>query len=192
MDALVRELSFSRAASCWGPRSTGKPCYGLKFSTRRPGDRLPTHYLVWVDQASFLPLMVKTYRDTANQTMSKAVDLRTNIMVPSETFHYEPAPDTFHVYGEVDPFVFALGLPRLRPFTFDLDPVGAGRSEMLKRAAALPFTPLAPGHIPADYVLLRARARRGRWLDAYWINNGTGAVIKLVEAPANGAAFGEG
>jgi outer membrane lipoprotein-sorting protein len=189
MDALVRELRAQEGGELLGTEEVlGKLCYGLKFHTRRSGDRLPTHYVVWVDQESFLPLMVKTYHDTANQTVSKAVDLRTNIMVPSETFHYERAPDTFHVYGDVDdPFVFALGLPRPHPLTFDADPIGAGRTEMLKRAAALPFTPLAPEHLPSGYVFVRARARRGRWLDAYWINNGTGAVIKLLEEPARPA-----
>jgi hypothetical protein len=119
--------------------------------------------------------------------VSKAVDLRTNIMVPSETFHFEPAPDTFHVYGEVEPFVFALGLPRPRPPAFDADPIAAGRSEMLKRAASVTFTLCAPGYLPKGYVLVRARAARGRWLDAYWIDNGTGAAIKLLEQPAGTA-----
>jgi outer membrane lipoprotein-sorting protein len=182
MDALVRELRAQQGGQLLGTEEVlGKPRYGLKFSTLRPGGRLPTHYVVWVDQDSFLPLMVKTYHDTANQTVSKAFDLRTNIMVPYETFHYAPAPDTFHVFGEVDPFVFALGLPRPRPPAFDADPIGAGRGEIVQRAAVLPFTPLAPGYLPSGYVLLRARALRGHWLDAYWIDNGTGAVIKLLE-----------
>jgi len=188
MDALVRELRAQQGGELLGTEAVlGKLCYVLKFHTQRPGDRLPTHYVVWVDQESFLPLRVKTYHDTAHQTVSTAVDLRTNIMVPSETFHFEPAPDTFHVYGEVEPFVFALGLPRPRPPTFDADPVGAGRSEILQRAALVPFTPLAPGYLPKGYVLVRARAQKGRWVDAYWVQDRTGAVIKLFEQPASTA-----
>src|SRR5207245_1958694 len=127
-DARVRELPATQGGELLGTEAgLGKLCYALKFHTQRPGDRLPSHYVVWVDQESFLPLRVKTYHDTAHQTVSTAVDLRTNIMVPSETFHFEPAPDTFHVYGAVEPFVFALGLPRPRPAALAADPVRAGR-----------------------------------------------------------------
>jgi outer membrane lipoprotein-sorting protein len=203
MDALVRELRAQEGGELLGTEEVlGKRCYVLKFRVQRPGERQPTHSMVWVDQDSFLPLRMKTYHDTANQTVSTAVDLRTNIMAPSETFHFAPGPDTFHVFGEVDPFVFALGLPRPRPPAFDADPVGAGRGEILKRAASVAFTPLAPQELPKGYVLVRARASgyppkgpvlvggraaRGRWLDAYWIDNSTGAVIKLYEQPARTA-----
>lgn len=187
MQALVHELRAQQGGELIGTEGVlGKPCHVLKFYTHHPGDRLPTHYLVWVDQESFLPLRVKTYRDSRNQTVSTAVDLQTNGIVPADTFHFQPRPDTFRVYGEVEPFVFALPLDRPRSAAFDRDPAGSAREEMRRRIAALPFRPLAPAYLPPGYVLVRVRAARDRWLDAYWLHTGTGAVIKLLEQSPGG------
>ena len=185
MDALVRELRAQQGGELLGTELVaGRLCYGLKFRTQRPVDRLPTHYVVWVDQESFLPLKVKIYHDAANYRVSTAVDLQTNIMVPSDTFRYEPAPDTFPIYGEVEPYVFTLGMSGPRPERYQRDPIGAAQSEIGQRAPAVPFTPWAPTILAEGYELVRVRAGKGRWLDAYWINNETGAVIKLLEQPA--------
>src|SRR5207245_1326537 len=150
---------------------------------QRPVDRLPTYYVVWVDQESFLPLKIKIYRDTENNRVSTTVDLQTNIMVPSDTFRYEPSADTFQVFGEVEPFVFTLGVAGPRPERFDRDPAGTAQSEMARRSDAVPFSVFAPTSLPVGYSLVRVRAAQGRWLDAYWIDNTTGAVIKLLEQP---------
>jgi outer membrane lipoprotein-sorting protein len=182
MDALVRELQAQQGGELLGTEMVaGRLCYGLKFHTRRPVDRLPTHYVVWVDQESFLPLKIKIYRDSANYRVSTAVDLQTNLMLPSDTFRYEPTANTFRIFGEVEPFVFTLGMSGPRPEQFTLDPVGAAQSEMRSRAAALHFPVLTPTALPRLYTLVRVRAAKGLWLDAYWINNSTGAVIKLLE-----------
>src|SRR5207249_1874518 len=79
---------------------------------------------------------------------------------------------------------FALPLDRPRPAAFDADPVGATRDEMRMRAGRVRFQPLAPAYLPDGYVLVRVRAARDRWLDAYWLHTGTGAVIQLVEREA--------
>src|SRR5207249_1433933 len=71
-----------------------------------------------------------------------------------------------------------------RPASFDADPVGATREEMRVRAGRVPFQPLAPAFLPDGYSLVRVRAARDRWLDAYWLHSGTGAVIQLVERAA--------
>jgi outer membrane lipoprotein-sorting protein len=185
IDALVRELRAQEGGELLGSEEVlGKRCYELKFHTQRRGDRLPTYYVVWVDQETFLPLKAKIYHDTANQTVSTAVDLQTNILMPSDTFHFEPAPDTFQLFGEVEPFVFALGLAAARVPAFDTDPLGSVRREMQQRAALVPFVPLAPAVLPDGYVLVRVRVKKGHWLDAHWVQNRTGAVIKLIEQPA--------
>lgn len=184
MDALVRELRAQQGCELLGTEMVaGRLCYGLKYHSQRPVDRLPTHYLVWVDQESFLPLKIKIYRDAENNRVSTAVDLQTNVMAPSDTFRYEPSSNTFQVVGEVEPFVFTLGMSTPRPEQFERDPVGATRGEMERRAAAVPFPVFAPAALPAGYSLVRVRASAGRWLDAYWIDNSTGMVIKLLEQP---------
>jgi outer membrane lipoprotein-sorting protein len=185
MDALVHELKTQQDGELLGTEELlGKLCHMLKFRVQRPGERLPTHYIVWVDQESFLPLRVKQYRDTNNQTISTAIDLQTNVMTPLDTFHFRPTADTFTVYGEVEPFVFALPLDHPRPAAYDTDPLCAVRDEMQARAGRVPFVPLAPTYLPDGYGLVRVRAARDRWLDAYWLHPDTGAVIQLVEQAA--------
>jgi outer membrane lipoprotein-sorting protein len=189
IDALVRELKTQEGGELIGTEEVlGKRCYQLKFHTQRHGDRLPTYYVVWVDQDTFLPLKAKIYRDTMNQTVSTTVDLQTNILMPADTFHFTPRLDTRQVFGEVDPFVFALGLAGARGAAFDSEPIAAARREMGKRAGLLPFVPLAPAALPEGYALLRVRSSsRNHWLDAYWIQDRTGAVIKLFEQPVRTA-----
>jgi outer membrane lipoprotein-sorting protein len=194
MDALVRELKAQRAGELLGTEEVlGKPCYVLKFHTQRPGSRLPTHYRVWVDRDSFLPLRVKSYRDSRFHWDSTACDLRANTMLPEDMFHYKPAADTFHIYGEVEPFVFTLPMDRPRTAEFDEDPVGSGREEIERRSATLPFHPLAPTYLPAGYGLVRVRrSATSGWLDAYWLHHETGAVIKLLEQDGRQSAVDDG
>jgi len=193
MDALVRELRAQPGCELLGTETVaGRLCYGLKYHTQRTVDRLPTHYLVWVDQESFLPLKIKIYRDTENNRVSTAVDLQTNVMVPSDTFRYEPPSNTFQVFGEVEPFVFTLGMSTARPEQFERDPVGATQQEMEGRTAAVPFPVFAPAALPEGYSLVRVRAAQGRWLDAYWIDNSTGMVIRLLEQPLSSVSRGSG
>jgi hypothetical protein len=157
----------------------------LKFHTQRPGEPLPKHYLVWVDQESFLPLKVKTYLDTKHQTVSTATDLQTNVMMPADMFRYTPSHNTFQVFGEVEPFVFTMPLDRPRTLAFDEDPTGAAQFEMRRRAPGLKFQPLAPTYLPDGYGLVRVRrSAQSGWLDAYWLHPTTGAVIKLWEQQA--------
>jgi outer membrane lipoprotein-sorting protein len=190
MDALVRELRSQQGGELLGTEVVaGRLCYGLKFSTRRPIDRVPTHYAVWIDQESFLPLKIKIYHNSANYRESTAVDLQTNVAVPSDTFRYEPDSGTFQVYGEAEPFVFTLGMTGPRPEQYRRDPAAAAEREMALRLGAIPFAPWSPDLIPPGYELVRVRAARGRWLDAYWMNNSTGSVIKLLEQPENFTAM---
>ncbi len=187
MDALVRALQAQQGGEMLGTEEVlGKTCYVLKFRTERPGGRLPKHYLVWVDQESFLPLKVKSYIDRGHQSVSVAVDLQTNGTVPSDTFHFAPPHGTFVVYGEVEPFVFTMPWDQPRTRAFETDPAGMARREMRRRARYLTFRPLAPAHLPPGYGLVRVRrAKRDGWLDAYWVNNQTGAVIKLLQQPSD-------
>jgi hypothetical protein len=106
-------------------------------------------------------------------------------MLPSDLFRYHAAPDTFRVYGEVEPFVFALRPERPRPDSFDENPTGAAREEMRMREADLPFPLLSPEYLPDEYVLVRVRRKKGHWLDAYWMHPRTGAAIKLLEQPVS-------
>jgi outer membrane lipoprotein-sorting protein len=186
MEALVRELRAQQGGEVLGTEEVvGRRCYVLRFRTQRPGDRSPRDYRVWVDGESFLPLKVRSHDDQNGDMVSIAIDLETNQMVPSDTFHFVAPRGTFLVYGEVEPFVFTLPMDRPRTPDFDQDPAGSARSEMRRRAGVLQFQPLAPGHLPAGYVLVRARrsARRG-WLDCYWLHEQKGALIKLLEQPA--------
>jgi outer membrane lipoprotein-sorting protein len=195
MDALVRELKAQQAGEMLGTEVLLEKyhCYVLKFHTRRPGSRLPTHYRVWVDRESFLPLKVKSYRDTRFHWESTASNLRTNIVLPGDMFRYTPSDDTFQVYGEAEPFVFTLPMDQPRTAAFEQDPVGSGRAEISRRAVEVTFRPLAPTYLPADYGLVRVRRARGRgWLDAYWLHPRTGAVIKLLEEDGTQARVEEG
>src|SRR5438046_2468869 len=63
-------------------------------------------------------------------------------------------------------------------------PTGAARSSVGQRPAAGPVTPWAPTVLAEGYELVRVRAGKGRWLDAYRTNNETAAVIKLLDQPA--------
>jgi outer membrane lipoprotein-sorting protein len=185
MEGLVRELRAQQDGQLLGTEEVlGQLCHVLKFRTRRPGDGRTTHYLVWVDRESFLPLKFKIYLNNDNHTISEAVDLQTNVTVPADLFRYRPAPDTFRVYGEAEPFVFALRPVPPRPESFDRSPVDAARSEIRARAADLPFPLLAPGNLPQGHVLVRVRRKKDCWLDAYWLHPTTGAVLKLLEQPA--------
>jgi outer membrane lipoprotein-sorting protein len=194
MEALVRELKSQRGGELLGTEEVlGKPCYVLKFHTQRPGSRLTTHYRVWVDRDSFLPLRVKSYRDTQFHWVSTARDLRTNLMLPQDMFRFATARDTFHVYGEVEPFVFTMPMDRPRTEAFDEDPIGSAREEIVRRATALPFRPLAPAYLPAGYGLVRVRGSAvSGWLDAYWLNSRTGAVIQLLQQDGAQAVADEG
>jgi hypothetical protein len=102
-------------------------------------------------------------------------------MLPADTFHFDPPDGVYTAYGEVEPFVFTLPLSRPRPIAFRDDPAGAAEEEFRLRSARVPFPLLVPTYLPAGYELLRIRAARDRWLDAYWVQPRTGAVIQLVE-----------
>lgn len=183
IDALVRQLQTRQGAEVMGTETVlGKPCYVLKFHTEVPGRRRVTHYLMWIDQESFLPLKVKRYEDAENHLMTEAVDLQLNTVFPSDTFRFEPSATAFVAHGDVDPNVFALR-PQRTP-DFDAYPLRTGRYLLASRGRHVPFRPVAPGYLPRDYALLRVRYALGRWVDAYWVNNGSGSVVKLVEQAA--------
>jgi outer membrane lipoprotein-sorting protein len=183
MDALVRELRSQQGGELLGTEEVqGRLCYVLKFHTQRNGNQRPKHYRVWVDRDTFLPLQVKSYLDTQHQTLSIATDLHTDVMLPDEMFRYTPSRDTFQVYGEVESFVFTLPMDRPRTPDFDEEPISATRTEMLRRSKILTFSPLAPSYLPDGYGLVRVRASAASgWLDAHWLNERTGMVIKLWE-----------
>jgi outer membrane lipoprotein-sorting protein len=183
MDALVQALRSQQGGELLGTEEVqGRLCYVLKFHTQGPGSLRPKHYRVWVDRDTFLPLQVKTYLDTRHQTLSIATDLHTNVTLPSEMFSFAPSNDTFQVYGEVESFVFALPMDRPRSPEFEADPVGATRSEMSRRSKLLTYAPLSPSYLPDDYGLVRVRASaQSGWLDAHWLDEKTGMVIRLWE-----------
>jgi outer membrane lipoprotein-sorting protein len=183
IDALVRQLQARQGAEVMGTETVlGKPCYVLKFHTQAPGRRRLTFYLMWIDQESFLPLKVKRFEDAENHLLTEAVDLQLNTIFPSDTFRFQPPPSAFVARGDVDPNVFALR-PQ-RSAEFDEYPIRTGRYLLASRGRHVPFRPLAPGYLPRDYALLRVRYFTGRWLDAYWVNNGSGDVLKLLEQAA--------
>jgi outer membrane lipoprotein-sorting protein len=183
IDALVRQLQARQAAEVMGTETLlGKPCYVLKFHTRRPGRRRLTFYLMWIDRESFLPMKVKRYEDAENHLLTEAVDLQLNTVFPSDTFRFEPPATAFVAHGDIGPNVFALR-PQ-RTVEFDEFPLRTGRYLLASRGRHVPFRPIAPGHLPRDYALLRVRYSTGRWLDAYWVNNTSGSIMKLVEQAA--------
>jgi hypothetical protein len=183
IDALVRELRAQRGARVLGTETVlDKPCHVLKFHSTPPGGRRTVHYLMWIDQESFLPLKAKLHEDANNHLMTEAVDLRINTVFPSDTFRFQPPGGTFLARGDVHPDVFAL--KPIRPEAFDRWPVRTARRVIASRGRMVPFRPVAPTYLPPEYALLRVRAARGRWLDAYWVDSESGRIVKLVEQSA--------
>jgi hypothetical protein len=115
--------------------------------------------------------------------MTEAVDLQANTVFPSDTFRFRAPRGTFVAHGDVEPHVF--GLRPVRTPEYDGQPVRMARYEMASRGGRVPFRPLAPGYLPPRYALIRVRAARDRWLDAYWVNNDSGSIVKLVEQAAS-------
>jgi outer membrane lipoprotein-sorting protein len=186
IDALVRQLQAQQGGEVLGTEAVlGKECYQLRFEARAPMVRRTTRYQMWIDRDTFLPLRVRAEIDADNHSVTEAVDLRVNDMLPADTFRYTAPSGTFTVRGDVEPFVFALGLEAARNRWFVQDPLGSAADEIAHLQERLPFRPLAPTYVPQGFRLLRVRSSRGRWLDAYWIDGDDGRVIKLVQQVAS-------
>jgi outer membrane lipoprotein-sorting protein len=185
IDALVRQLQAQQGGEILGTEPVlGKECYQLRFEARAPMASRVTRYLMWIDRDTFLPLRVRAEIDAENHSITEAKDLRVNDMLPAGSFHFDPPAGTFVVRGDVEPFVFALGLEAARSRWLARDPRESASAEIAHLQARLPFRPLAPRYVPDGFRLLRVRSSRGRWLDAYWIDAANGRVIKLVQQTA--------
>jgi outer membrane lipoprotein-sorting protein len=185
IDALVRQLQKQQGGEILGTEPVlGKECYRLRFEARAPMASRVTHYLMWIDRDTFLPLRVRAEIDAENHSVTEAMDLHVNDMLPAGSFHYDPPAGTFVVRGDVEPFVFALGLEAARSRWLARDPLQSASAEITHLQPRLPFRPLAPRYVPDGFRLLRVRSSRGRWLDAYWIDAVDGRVIKLVQQVA--------
>jgi outer membrane lipoprotein-sorting protein len=185
IDALVRQLQAQQGGEVLGTEPVlGKECYRLRFEAQAPMSSRITRYLMWIDRDTFLPLRVRAEIDAQNHSVTEAVDLRLNDIVPADTFRYTPLPGTFEVRGDVEPFVFALGLQAARSRWSAQDPLGSASAEIAHLQPRLPFRPLTPTYMPEGFKLLRVRSSKGRWLDAYWIDGESGRVVKLVQQVA--------
>jgi outer membrane lipoprotein-sorting protein len=183
IDALVRQLRVRRDGEVLGTETVlGKPCYVLRFEVRPPAARRSARYLMWIDQELFLPLRMVRYEDAENHLWTEAVDLKVDAVFPSDTFRFQPPAGTFVARGDLDPDVFALKPSRTD--AFERWPVRTGRQMIASRGRLVSFQPVAPTYLPPEYELLRVRAARDRWLDAYWVDSGSGRVVKLVEQAA--------
>lgn len=188
LEQMVRQLTQSPDVEMTGSEWVGpRECYRMKFSATPPGGSRLDQYQVWIDKETYIPRRIHWYRDEQNHIVTEAVDLQVNYdVLPAGTFDFQIPDGAFVVHGDVDPHTLALPYVPKRSEEFDEKPVSTAHELAWSRADRVSFPVLAPEWLPADYRLMRVRARRGAWLDIHWLREGekSSQVLKLVQQDA--------
>lgn len=185
LEQMVRQLTHSPDVEMAGTELVGqRECYRLKFTSVPPGGSQRDEYQVWIDKETYIPRRIHWYRDAENNIVTEAQDLQVNYdVLPAGTFDFRIPDGAFVVHGDVDPHTLALPYVPKRTEAFDHRPVSTAQEQAWEKTDRVAFPVLGPEWLPADFSLVRVRARRGSWVDVHWLREGSGSsqVLKLLQ-----------